>query len=609
MEISITGHNFSLDTHDHSGTYAPVHNHPYSASNHGHPSDNSKQDTLPTLTAGQAWVGPTPTAIDIATQAELNAHTHTPPTLASLLPTGGAWTENSLTIGNGNSILQAGDSANDSLVIRNGTQNRITISSTGVTLHGNLIVGSNTLNLTGSTVTGHGFSLSNHNHDTAYSGTGHTHTPPTLASLLPTGGAWIENSLTIGSGTTTLIGGSSLSMRNSSSQGFTIGSGTLTLSDVDIDLAGNDIIGLGSGVRGQFIRRTLYIDANPRTTLPSNNSVISVELTQAPNANSKLEVTFIATNSGREIIYHSEEIDVDDWLGLTAVTTSAGNPNNFISAKIGQGVTAFSDRSQTTLFIGRISNTMVALSTRDWNTYSNLRIRIREVYPNGLGGTMGGASFPDGGSWIQNNLRIGAGQALLRAGDGGVTDRLTIQVNDTDSLRLEPTLISAYDNLSMENNSVLNVGNSGGDWTANSLAIGSGNSSLISGGTLTISTEGSNRVVISSSGITLNGNLIVGSNTLNLTGSTVTGLSYNSLTDRPTIPDISGKQDTLPTLTAGQSWVGPSFTATDIATQAELDAHTHTPPALSSLLPTGASWIVDALRIGNWEYYITRRRF
>ena len=111
-----------------------------------------------------------------------------------------------------------------------------------------------------------------------------------------------------------------------------------------------------------------------------------------------------------------------------------------------------------------------------------------------------------------------------------------------------------------------------------------------------------NRMVISNNGVTMHGDFTVGSNELDLTGSTITGLSYNSLTDRPDPVDISGKQDTLPTLTAGQTWVGPSFTATDIATQAELNAHTHpatTPPSLASLLPTGAAWTENTLRIGN----------
>ena len=60
--------------------------------------------------------------------------------------------------------------------------------------------------------------------------------------------------------------------------------------------------------------------------------------------------------------------------------------------------------------------------------------------------------------------------------------------------------VDIFTHLDMNNNTITNVGNSGGDWTANSLAIGSGNSVLSSGGTLSIRTASSQRLTMNNGG-------------------------------------------------------------------------------------------------------------
>ena len=58
------------------------------------------------------------TAVILHVNLDLNGNSITGLVIGDYLPTGGAWTEDYLRIGNGSSILQAGDSTNETLTIR-----------------------------------------------------------------------------------------------------------------------------------------------------------------------------------------------------------------------------------------------------------------------------------------------------------------------------------------------------------------------------------------------------------------------------------------------------------------------------------------------------------
>ena len=92
-----------------------------------------------------------------------------------------------------------------------------------------------------------------------------------------------------------------------------------------------------------------------------------------------------------------------------------------------------------------------------------------------------------GGDWTDNYLRIGNNNSVLDAGTSS-SHRLDIHTNNTRRLRLtNDTLLSEVDfNLGGDMTIIINVGNTGGDWTSNRLSIGSGDSTLTAGGELLI---------------------------------------------------------------------------------------------------------------------------
>ena len=130
------------------------------------------------------------------------------------------------------------------------------------------------------------------------------------------------------------------------------------------------------------------------------------------------------------------------------------------------------------------SNTRMSIEDNVINV--NVDIDLNGNNITGLGMSTGD-SFPDGGAWTENYLRIGDGSSILQAGDT-FSESLTIRTEGNtiaDNRMIISTFeIDFFENLDMNDNDILNVGNSGGDWTTNSLSIGSGDGTLTAGGSL-----------------------------------------------------------------------------------------------------------------------------
>ena len=367
----IIGHNFSLDTHNHNtlysgtnhnhaGTYAPVHSHPYSGTNHDHDSDYSGTGHNHTGTYAPVHNHP------------YSANNHNHNTIYSLLnhghfPTGGAWTENNLRIGNANSILQAGNSSGETLIVRTGgnaaADNRITIGDS-ISFHVDV-------DFSGVNVTG-----------------------ITAGSAFPAGGAWTTDYLRIGDGDNVLQAGNS----NTDSLSISIGANN-----------------------------------NPKFGVSNDNLLAFVGLNMQNN-----DVVNVGNSGG-------------DW---TSNSLSIGN-------------------AASTLTAGGVISLGVDL---DLNGNSIIGL------PDG-----GGDLFPSEGEWTNDVLRISNRTSALQAGDSD-SDVLRIRTGGNQAsnnrIVISSGAISFLENLSLGNNEIQNVGSAGGDWTANSLQIGSGDSILTAGGNL-----------------------------------------------------------------------------------------------------------------------------
>ena len=514
IEISSNGITFSENINMTTGTISNVGN----AGGDWTSNRISIGDAVSTLTAGGT--------ISLGVDLDLNGHSiiGLPDGGGDSFPIDGEWTEGYLRIGNGNSILQAGDATDEILTIRTGgnlaSNTRLIISTDEVDFFENLNLNNNDLLNVGNS-----------------------------------GGDWTENNLSIGSGNTVLTAGGDILINpteavqirpgdsdhdveiydtsavpikyayfDTTERDFIVSDGTNSILRVDTSagdilirdaLTGVDDTDTGLRFVGadvlNFYAGSL-LDADARMSVEADLVQMYQNLDMNNNQILNLDTSNLNLGGGGGDSFPIGGVWTENYLQIgTGTTVLYGgdtlifrtNSNDFFGNRMSMNNTEIdmnrrlNMNNNTILNVGNTGGDWTANSLSIGNAASTLTaggtISLGvDLDLNGnsiIGLAGGGDSFPDGGEWTENYLRIGTGNTVVLDAGDAITDEFKIRLNNVERLSIENDNIGVSIALDMQNNDILNVGSSAGNWSSNRLSIGSGASILTSAGSIGISSD------------------------------------------------------------------------------------------------------------------------